>query len=208
MSSVVVNKSLKTLHEALNLTPDAVKDATVVADVVYRRQEKELFETEGASGGTPWVKLSDAYQKRKDRLFAQATANVKEIARARGKKISGFALHIVLGAENKKLQLTGDMKRAFAEQGGGHVAEGFILPTGARIQLGALGRPDFALHAKGKGNLPKRDPQQRTTVGDEALVAGVRRALIPHVVRAIRSRLQAGSPGNIQTTVVGGGFRE
>jgi len=194
MSTVVVNSRLKTLHEALRLNIGAVKDAAVVADVVYREQEKSLFASEGASGGSTWAPLSPAYKARKDRLFAGAEATVKGIAKARGRKLTGFAVAAALGAENKILQLTGDMKRKFSTQTSGHIAEGFILPQGARIQMGAQGPEHFGLHARGAGSLPKRDPQQRTAEGDAALVAGVRRALIPHIVRTLRDALRTGAP--------------
>lgn len=194
MSSVVVNRNIKTLHEALRLTAAAVKDAAVVADVVYRQQEKTLFSTQGGSGGVPWKALSKEYKERKDRLFSRTTATIKGIAKARGNKLAGFALHAAVGSENKILQLTGDMKRAFSEAGGEHVAEGFILPQGARIQVGARGPSFYRMHATGDGKLPRRNQQQRTSTQDAQLVEGVRRALIPHVMRSLRVALRTGAP--------------
>jgi len=194
MSTVVVNRSLKTLHEALSLNSAAVQDAVVTADYVYRGLEGDLFATQGGSGGPLWKALSPEYKKRKDRMFEGATRTVKGIAKARGNRLAGFAVAAVLGAENKILQLKGDMKRAFANAGGEHAARGFILPQGARIQLGAQGPEYYRFHAEGVGKLPKRDQQQRKEDQDKAIVAGVRRALVPHIVRSIRVALQAGAP--------------
>lgn len=193
-SRVIVNRNLKSLHEALQLTPAAMQDCTDTCDYIYRGQEDELFRTEGRSGGAAWQALSEPYKKRKDRLFSGARSYVSGIAKARGRGLTGAALNVVLGAENKILQLTGDMKRAFSNLGGRHVAHYFILPGNARVQLGAQGPEHYALHAEGDGKLPKRDPQQRTSTQDEALRGGVKRALAPHVARALRVALQAGTP--------------
>jgi hypothetical protein len=86
------------------------------------------------------------------------------------------------------------MKSAFSTQQADHIAEGVVLPSGAKIHLGARGPVYFGYHATGSGNLPKRDQQQRTSRQDNELRAGVRRALIPHVTRTLRIALQTGAP--------------
>lgn len=205
MSSVTVNPRVFELHRAVRVTPAALEDATVVTDSIYRAHEKDLFNSEGASGGTAWKALSPDYKARKDRLFANATGIIKGIAAARGRKLSGAAVRAARGSDNKTLQLTGDMKAAFSTEAASipdagnsgfnaaHVSESFILPTGAQIRLGAQG-PLYFDRPPGEG----RDPQQRTEDQKAELVEGVRRAFIPHVVAALRSALRA-------TVSLGGG---
>lgn len=201
MSTVVVNRNLRSFSEALRVTPAALHDCTVVVDSVYREQEKRNFATEGSSGGKNWKPLSPEYKKAKDRLLANATGVIKGIAKARGAKLTGFALRAALGSDNKILQRTGDMKRAFSTQaasipdaggsgvGASHVAEGFILPTGARVQIGAQGPGYFA-----RPDSEQRDPQVRNAERDNELRQGVRRALIPHTMATLRTMIRRGAP--------------
>jgi hypothetical protein len=184
VSRVILNPHIKTLHQALDLTPDAVSSAAQAADSVYRAQEKQLFATEGASGGQPWKKLSPIYAERKRRLVEGAKAFNQELKRRRGspRRVPAISTSILV--------LIGDMRTAFSTQSGGHVVEYFKSARGWLIQLGARGPRYFKLHADGgdkiPGRPPKRDPQQRTPAQDNELRGAVRRALIPHVVRALR----------------------
>lgn len=183
-----LNPRIVDLDKILDLDAPAIRDATVAADAMFRRHELESFNTEGASSGGSWKPLSPRYRRWKDRLFAGATAQIREQARARGRRISVSSRR---GSDNKILQLTGDLKRAFSQQGGGtglsgvpyqHIADHFRGVRGWIIRLGAQGDAYFKFVGD-KG----RDPIQHTDEQFRAYSVAVSKALVPHVLRRFKA---------------------
>ena len=168
------------LEKLLELDKPAAEDAAESVDSRFRAHEKRLFRTEGAEGGPPWQRLSPEYKRRKDRLFAKARAYRRAIAKARGGKVRGS-----LGAENKVLQLTGDLKRALSEMGGLHIVETFRVGLSWIIRVGASGPPYGRYHEEGDG-VPTRHPMQHTEFQRRLYLGDVRRRLIPHLMRRMR----------------------
>jgi hypothetical protein len=186
VSAVVVNASLPRLHEALDLTEAAIKDAATVADVEYRAQEKQLWATEGGSGGDPWAPLSPAYLAWKQGRQKRDRAKNRSLKAAGAKPRPAMSTRILVQF--------GRMRDAFSTQDPEHISEGVTTATGAKINLGATGPSWYTAHVTGNDKLPKRDMQQRTSAGDAQLVESARRGLIPHVVAAVTAKLRAGVP--------------
>lgn len=181
-----LNPRLRDLDSLFTLDQAAVNDVLQGVDQDFRTHERQLFDSEGVSSGEPWKPLSEAYKKRKDRLFAQANALIRGQARARGRKLSGSALRSARGSDNKILQLGGDMKRAFATKSALHVAEAYRGSRGWVLRLGAAGPPYAAYHATGGGRLPQRNPIAHSEEQWRAYLATVQRSMIPHVLRRFR----------------------
>jgi hypothetical protein len=203
MSRVVVSRALQSIDSAMKMTKSAITDAARAGDVVYRAQAKELWATEGASGGEPWLELNPDYLKWKQRQRHHGRQDLREaIKKFRAGKTK--ALKTTLLMSTRILVQFGSMRDAFSTLGRDHHAQGFIIPTGGRVQLGALSpadRPDWSMHAKGiptgagKGGLPpQRDPNQRLQVQEDQIREAIKTALIPHIMRSARIALQAGPP--------------
>jgi hypothetical protein len=171
------------------LRPDkSVVDSVVRAiDPVFRRETARTFANEGPEG-QPWKELSPDYKKRKDRLFGRAMALNREIARARGRRMSKASLRKTLGSENKILQLTGRMLRAYTKTGGEHVARGVVLPRrGIAIYLGVNGPAYYATHHDGSPPVPRR---RVLAFGQKAVAemsVAAEKAMLPHLLRRIRA---------------------
>lgn len=172
------------------LRPDkAVVDSVVRAiDPVFRREARKNFSNEGPEG-QPWKELSPAYKARKDRLFGRAIALNQAISTGRtGKRLSKASMRKALGAENKILQLSGRMLRAYTKTGGEHVARGVVLPRrGLMVYLGVHGPAYYAAHDDGEPPLPRR---RVLVFGPKAVAemsAVAEKAMIPHVMRRIRA---------------------
>lgn len=161
--------------------PDApvVKSVTDAVDPIFRRYVRRNFDTE-SSAGVPFKPLTQRYKKRKDALFSMATAINVEIARARGRRLTSRGLAKALGAENKILQLTGDMRRAFTRPGGPHIADGFIFGSKIRIRLGAWGPVYFGVWAD---PVEMRDYMQPSKADEVDLREAALKAMVPHVVK-------------------------
>ena len=79
---VEVNPRIRKLRDAWNLTR---REAALVAEAMdkpFRKQQKELFQTEGRSGGRKWKKLKKATVERKrkkglDLRILHATRDLK-----------------------------------------------------------------------------------------------------------------------------------
>lgn len=186
----VANPRIRTLADALKLSPQAARAATRAADKVFREQGKELFSTEGQSGPDGgWQELSPPYKRWKDRLFSEGEAFVKEQARARGRKLTRRGVAKALGAENKILQLYGDLRRALTEDGDEHIAEAFQVGGRWVLRLGAQGKAYYKAHVEGNPPTPKRNPLARTADQRADIGAAVSEALAPFVVAAVRNQL-------------------
>lgn len=155
---VWVNPRLKDLPKVLDMDKAAAEDAVTEFDKRFRRHEKSVFATEGAFGGPKWEELSPAYKRWKERHFP-------------GRKI---------------LRLTGDMWRALATLGAGHIAETFRLPGRNWVLRVGGQEPKLVWHATGAGNLPERPPIQVKDQQAEQMLVAVNRSLIPHVLRRLR----------------------
>lgn len=161
-----LNPRVRTLEQALELSLPAVKDAAEIADSIYRKQEIDIFATEGAIGGPRWVPLSRKYARWKAKRYP-------------GRKI---------------LTLTGDMRDAFTLRASANHVVNVYRVSGWRIQLGAQGPRHWGYHSKGgriSGRPPIRDQQQRREEQALALTRAVSRGLVPHVLRNLRLRLGA-----------------
>ena len=156
--SVALNSRTLDLPDMFDLPKAVVGRAETEVDKRFRKHEKRLFATEGASGGTRWQALSDAYRKWKARKFP-------------GRKI---------------LTLLGDMRDAFTKAGGDHVSRSFRTGGEWKIQVGANTEKGF-WHATGAGNLPVRPPIQTTESQAEQITLGVNVALVPHVIRFLKT---------------------
>jgi hypothetical protein len=172
------------------LRPDkAVAESVARAvDPVFRVAMRETFKAEGPAG-QPWKALSPEYKKRKDRLFSRAIALNQSISQARtGKRLSRASMRKALGSENKILQLSGRMMRAYTKAGGEHVARGAVLPRrGLVVFLGVHGPEYYAQHHDGAPPLPQR----RVLVLSKRQVAemsdAAQKAMMPHLLRRIRA---------------------
>jgi len=130
-----VNPRLKSLDEAVKLQFAEVKTIALDIDKRFRANERKLFATEGASGGSPWKPLSEKYRKRKKK-------------KKPGRKIMAFS-----GATRKSL----------TTKGSGHVLRYNAKPR-ARIDVGTSHiTPAYHLEGPLKNpNVPERDTLQTT----------------------------------------------
>lgn len=176
------------------LRPDQ-KVATAVAkamDTELRAAMRRQFDTEGGEGGDPWKPLSPGYKRRKDRIFSGAIAYNKSIAKSRGRKLSKAGLRKALGAENKILQLTGDMRRGFTmARDPGHVVYGYVTGQGRmHVVFGAQGKAYFYYHAEGTRRMPARVVLQISQERKAELQRVALNAMRPFVIQKVRALAQ------------------
>jgi hypothetical protein len=190
MLSVAVRSRapLRSIQELLRPDKATANSVSRALDPVFRREMAENFGKEGTPAGA-WAPLSPAYKARKDRLFNRAVALNQSLALSRrGKKLSKATMRKVLGAENKILQLTGRMKRAYTKPGAEHVARGAVLPRrGLVVYLGVHGPAYYGYHDEGAGKLPRRS----SLIVDKAALDDMNRAsmkaMLPHVMARVRA---------------------
>lgn len=156
--SIHLNPRIRDLPDLFNIPKATAKSARVAVDKVFRAHEKTLFSTEGQSGGPRWQELSPAYRAWKEKHFP-------------GRRI---------------LTLTSEMRKAFSQQGGDHIAQEFRVNKQWTIRVGARSEKGF-WHATGAGNLPERPPIQFKGDQAEQVALEINRALVPHVKRFIRA---------------------
>ncbi len=177
------------------LRPDAR-----VAKAVARAMDPELraaisrqFDTEGAEGSTPWVPLSPAYKARKDRLFGKAITFNRDLARARGRRLTRAGLAKALGAENKILQLTGDMRRAFTRKDDpAHIAQGTVDGTRIAMLFGAQGPVYWGYHQDGARPLPRRPILAFSQAAAMRAREAAMKAMLPFVLQRTKALARLG----------------
>ncbi len=188
-------KRMRSMSEALKITPsDMAGPVLVVLGTIHRKQQKEVFATQGLVGaGGIFAPLSLRYAERKKKVVGR-----KEI-----------------------LQLTGDLKRRFTERGNSNYIQR-VTPAGKEwlFQFGAvsdiaaahlLGNPDIAgsprsiLSRKVFGGtaprLPVRDLINKTDKQvvelEQGFVLWYRKQRIPQVLRHHNPKLRNSRPGGI-----------
>lgn len=176
--NVRVNPRLRELHQLAELDVPAVEAAVRAIDNVFRRQQREAFDTEGTSNtGKKWEPWSESYQKFRDRLHAQVKAIQKEERAAVLRRGNGPTRPV-----KKILQLTGDMMRAFSTKGGDHIADARKIGGKWTCRFGA--RSGYArYHEEGKPPLPVRSILARDNAQVTALFSAATKALVPFVMR-------------------------
>ncbi len=103
-----VNPRLKqSLEEAFTLQMPELKTISTQINSRFMKNEKALFASEGASGGSKWPPLKPKYKRWKARRFP-------------GRKI---------------LQRTGELRKSLTARGGGHVHEASLTPR-AHVTVG------------------------------------------------------------------------
>lgn len=163
-------------------------------DRLFRSNMRELFKTEGASGGGEWADLTDnppgqGYKSWKDRFFGSATAYVRRQAKARGRKITKAQVRKALGAENKKLQLTGDLMRSLTTENDEHIA--WYDRSAGIVQLGTTN--DVAgYHWAGTPIMAQRNPIQHTAAQGMEYGEITDKWMLPRFRRAISALRKAG----------------
>jgi hypothetical protein len=133
----------------------------------HRRQEKQIFSSEGAAGGSgPWPELSPKYLERKRRALSHERRRRRE-AKKKGKKVPKRKPTPAGAGRGAPLSLkiliwSGDMRERFVSPSRPENIERFILvgpakaPTGGVFQFGA--QSDIAAyHFAGGDVLPQRD---------------------------------------------------
>lgn len=185
---VIANQ--RVIRDIPNLLRPSGAAARAVArsmDTVFRLNMRRQFDSEGAHGGDKWQPLSPEYKRRKDRLFSGAVQFNRDLAKARGRKAP--SVMAMLGAVNKILQLTGDMRRAFTQADNpSHVAEGVVVgERNISVILGAQGRADWGYHQEGAGKLPRRPIISITGPQLRDLRAAANKAMIPYVLQKVRA---------------------
>ncbi len=166
----------------MRLTNAAIQDGAVVVDVIFRKLEKALWASAGASGGEPWAPLNPRYRRWKELQRAADRASGRK-KRSKG-RLDLMSLEILVQY--------GGMRAAFSTEGPGHVAEGFLTATGGKIRVGAQGPKYYVYHYTGTPTMPARPPIMLTDAQKSEIKAGVRRALLPHAMAALRAALRSG----------------
>lgn len=176
----------RSFEELFSFEPTAINDVVVAVDKEFTKHEDSLFKSEGAAAGIKWAPLSPAYKRWKDRLFGQAISFNRGVAKERGGKFrSGF--RGPLGAENKILTLTGDMRRAFTDSDNPeHIAMGFRSTRGWTVRVGAASEI-ARYHAEGTATMPERPPIMMNKLQRDRHIAVANRALVPHVLSRLRA---------------------
>jgi hypothetical protein len=156
---------------------------------LHRRQEKEIFKTEGAASGAKWAALDPKYAARKKAITA-AAGQVKRQVKAAGLKVPKL---FPRGA--KILVLSGDMKERFVNSGRPeYIQEALVGKTSVLYRFGA--ESEIAgYHVEGNPNLPVRDmvrksPEQVAEFRATLLDWYVNKR-IPQALKACRVALRA-----------------
>jgi hypothetical protein len=168
----LVNPRLDDLTGLFEYTDEIGRAAAEAIDEVFTSHEKKLFDSEGQHGGAKWDPLSPRYKKWKDRQFAKAAEFNLELARTRGRRLTSKQLQKAIGSENKVLQLTGVMMRAFSVRGSKelskdgemaeHVSEHFKTARGWTIRTGARGPKYFSFYSEDSDVTPLRNSMLHT----------------------------------------------
>ena len=147
------------------MPPEATSELLTLVDAEFQKNIGKNFSTQGVSGGAEFKSLSPEYKAWKDRLFSGAAAQIRRIAKSRGQK--RVSIKKALRSENKILQLTGDMKRAFSTAQSGstylgqawsHIAEVARRGSAIVFTMGATG-PDYFSRPPSE----QRNPIQHTS---------------------------------------------
>jgi len=152
-------KRVKGLSEVLTLSMSAVKDVSDGVGVVFRKQQKTLFATEGSSGGIKWTRLSERYRRWKKKRFPR-----KKILTLSGKMKKGLTSK----SDPKHVNC------AFASK------KGFIVIVGVQSKIAGY-------HEQGTLKMPARRILQRTSAQGGDLIVVANKRLIKHVLRAIKA---------------------
>jgi hypothetical protein len=158
---------------------------------VHRKQEREIFATEGAAGGGgTWAGLSPAYAARKR---AAMLAGRKE--RKEAKTLVGKIKSLVQGAKDRPISMkvliwSGDMRDRFLTPGRPEYVERYISTSPGRgsFQFGAASTI-ASYHKAGGAHLPVRDmvTKSRAQVIEilDSVVKWYRNERVPQAMRAI-----------------------
>ena len=187
-STVIRRVNVTAMVESVRMDAQMIRAATIAADRVFRENEKLLWASEGASGGTPWQQLTD------DWLDFKKTS--RKYRRLRN-KAAGFGRANAPGKEalmsTRILVQYGAMRRAFSTQGDGHIAKGYPANSGgAKIDLGASGPKWWGYHKNGDPPNPVRDPIQRTAEQSQQMKQAVADAIRPILKRRMESAMRGG----------------
>lgn len=67
--TATVNPRIDDIRKVVEMTRGDLSKMTTQMDILFRKNEKRLFNTEGSSGGRKWPKLSPRYKKQKRKKF-------------------------------------------------------------------------------------------------------------------------------------------
>lgn len=158
---------LRTMAEALKITDgDFAGPVMTVVGNVHRRQQKQIFATQGAAGlSGPWEPLSPAYAKRKKR--------------------QGYGSKILLRAGSMRAALTTASSPAY-HQSFQKVGPLAVYLLGALSRVAGYHRKGYANRKRG-GRLPRREMLNKTVAQiaeiKNAIVEWYRTKRIPQVLR-------------------------
>ena len=190
------NRVIRSIPQLLRPDGRVAKAVATAVDTELRTATRAQFDTEGAEGGDPWAPLSPPYKAWKDRQFGKAIDFNTRLAAARGRRLTGAALTKALGAQNKILQFTGDMKRAFTKrEDPAHVAEGQVVAeTKVRVLFGAQGPVHWGYHQQGAAPLPRRPILAFNAGAVLRAREAALKAMLPYVMQRVKAlaRLQPG----------------
>lgn len=190
-----INDRIRQLPDLLRLDQKAADLVVRAVDPVFRKQEADLFKTEGTSGGERWKQWSEAYKLRREAWRRRRTS----LRKKRKADINQLPAHYQKGAklpsigEDKILQLSGDMKHRFTQTGPKHIAEAsecegrWIASFGAESEIAKY-------HIEGGPHLPIRNPIQRTPAQVRELLEAVKKGLLPWFASRVRVLGRAWKP--------------
>jgi hypothetical protein len=194
----VKNPHLANFGRTLELDKQAMEDVLEACGVVFRRAERKLFQSEGASGGRKWKPLDPKYERWKTRFLRGALKEMRrentQIARMTGRRTRTPGMKTA----NRILQLSGDMRDSFTNQGHeDHIEKTYRLRENVwKVEMGS--KHELAkYHAGGNQHntdLPVREPVMVTDKDRESYRRVIWRAFVPHVSRRIRAFAQLGFP--------------
>jgi len=148
------NPRIKDLEKAFLLFPRDMKTMLKSVDSMFRDREKQLFRTEGGSGGRRWPKLAASTLKTKRRLRS-GVARARQTT-ALGADVTGQAGLVVGPVSLKVMQRYGRLRKGLTQRKhGDHVARYELSVFGAWLKLGTKNIV-AAYYGAGKKYRPKK----------------------------------------------------
>lgn len=117
---VTVNPRLVELTKMLDLTAQDYGPMVRDVDKLFRANERELFASEGASGGKKWVGLTPEYAEHKARVLT----GMRELKRRSKASLWSLAREVAvgrkkprIGSSGKVMTLTGNLRDSYTQEG-------------------------------------------------------------------------------------------